>query len=313
MKKQINQRRQSFLLATIAVIFLLGAFVPAFAQKGIGAKYGSRDPRTCADKSLPKSGALSPAQAAQYVICGDEHIVDGLYLDEEVTVQVAKGRPYNINEDFNVHDINAKVPVYPIRGSLKQYSCSEIAPDRSNLNRNCSINNEPNAKGLCYKDSFGDWNCKMVDVSTGEITHRQPPPGGAVAPAEKKVSQNNQPKTDVRKTENKDETAEEKDENGFPIPDFSGVSDFYAVIKVAYDYPRPYMLLTLKLKKEINPAYCNIRVSYLDEDGAEVGYPGGQPALCGYATAGQVVHTEVGAPLERDMEKVKKIRFYRVK
>ena len=58
MKKQNNLQWQSSLLVAI---FLLGAFASAFAQVGIGAKYGARDPRTCANKKSPRTGALSAA------------------------------------------------------------------------------------------------------------------------------------------------------------------------------------------------------------------------------------------------------------
>ena len=68
MKNQNNQPLHTILLATIATIFLLGAFASTFAQNGIGAKYGSRDPQTCADKTLPKTGAPSAAQAAKLAV-----------------------------------------------------------------------------------------------------------------------------------------------------------------------------------------------------------------------------------------------------
>ena len=177
MKKQINQRWQSVLPAAIATIFLLGAFGSIFAQPGSGAKYGARDPRTCVDKTAPKTGALSSAQAAQYVVCSSEYVINDLYLVENVTVQIGKGRPYNIREDINFPDIDTKFPVYPIRGSLTKYDCGVIYLDRSNLNRNCSVYNHPNAKGACYKDSFGDWKCGMTDASRQLIAENQAPTG----------------------------------------------------------------------------------------------------------------------------------------
>ena len=234
MKKQNNQLRQTILLAAIAAIFLLGASHSAFTQ-GIGAPYAARDPRTCADKTLPKTGAPSAAKATEYVICSAEAVNVYLYLVEDVKVQVSKGRPYNIREDINVPNIDIKVLVYPIRGSYKRYSCDPTRPDRTNYKRNCTIYTAPNATGLCYKDTFGDWHCGMTDARTGDYTDRDvPPPGGAIDQPkdEKTVINKNQQNKDTQQAENK--TAENKDENGFPKPDFSALEKWYDIVRYEY-------------------------------------------------------------------------------
>ncbi|MGI9035303.1 MAG: hypothetical protein ACR2GD_04605 [Pyrinomonadaceae bacterium] len=82
MKNQTNKRRQTILLATFTIIFICGAFGSTFAQ-GVGAKYGARDPRTCADTKAPTSGAMTDALATKYVICSTEGAQsDLLYLLE---------------------------------------------------------------------------------------------------------------------------------------------------------------------------------------------------------------------------------------
>jgi hypothetical protein len=260
MKNQNNQRRQFILLTTITTLFLLGAFSSTFAQSGIGAKYGARDPKTCADKTLPKTGAPSAAQAGQYVICGHEHVVDVLYLDEDVTVQVGKGRSYNMKEDYNVPNIDVKVPVYPIRGSLKQYSCDPIRTDRSNLNRNCRIYTAPNATGLCYKDTFGDWNCGMNDGKTGDFTARDvaPPSGGA-------TTDKNKPNNDAPQTENKKEVTTNKDENGFPKVDFSAMEKWFEVIR--YEYVPEEQKLYLYIKPKVDERQTQFLIEFRDKDG----------------------------------------------
>jgi len=157
MKRQINKRLQSVLLASITTILLLGASHSTFAQ-GIGAKYNSRDPRTCADATLPKTGAPSAAQAAAYVICENEGVnSDKLYFVDDVKVQVGAGRRYNPREDINFSGIDTKFLVYPIRGSYKSYQCTAIFPDRTNTNRNCTLYTAPKATGACYKKDFGEW------------------------------------------------------------------------------------------------------------------------------------------------------------
>lgn len=76
MKKQINQLRQSSLLAAITAILMFGAFsAGAVAQKiSPGERYGSREPRTCAEMKTPARGAITAALAAKYFICQSEKI-----------------------------------------------------------------------------------------------------------------------------------------------------------------------------------------------------------------------------------------------
>ena len=260
MKNQIKKRQQTVLLATIATIFILGASGLALAQPGSGAKYVSRDPRTCVDKTAPKTGALSSAQAAQYVVCSSEYVINDLYLVENVTVQIGKGRPYNIREDINFPDIDTKFPVYPIRGSLTKYDCGVIYLDRSNLNRNCSVYNHPNAKGACYKDSFGDWRCGMTDASRQLIAENQPPPGAAkTAPKDKPTAQNNQPNTETQ--------AENKDESGYAKPDFSALEKWFEIVRYEYVPLEKTMYVYLKPKVDYHNRPTEFQMEFRDKDG----------------------------------------------
>lgn len=313
MKKQ-RDTKQALILTVISTIILLGASISIFAQEGIGTKYGSRDPRTCADRSQPKTGAISAEKAREYVICETEHAPSDLYLAEEVMVQVGAARRYNANEDFNFPNIDVKSPVYAIRGSLKKYNCSVIYQDRSNLGKNCNIYNEPSAKGACYKDTFSDWHCGMTDATTGDyIAENVAPPGGATRidkPDNKNTTQNKPTKDAGQTVGNKDEKNTGK-QDSYPAPDFSELSDYYELVKFSYDYPNsPYLLLMVKLKKNISPANINFSVHFLDEDGAEIGYTGGQPFSEG-GRVGDVIRTKVGAPTEADMRKVKTVVFRR--
>lgn len=137
-------------------------------KKSIGEKHGSREPRTCADKKAPARGAITAALATKYVICEREKVSGQyLYLVENVKVEVGGGRPYNPNSDLNVPEINVRLPIYAIRGSLTSYQCQE---EDARFNhrapgKNCAKYNEPEARGDCYKTVFGDWRCYMVDMS----------------------------------------------------------------------------------------------------------------------------------------------------
>lgn len=152
---------------------------PAFgAERGVGALYGARDPRTCPDRKQPTSGAPSPAQATAYVVCAQEHeFSQNLYLVDQIEVTgVAKGRPYNPIEDRNMSDIDIEAPVHAIRGHYVKYQCDHInsAQLRSvgfpdNTGKNCRAYDQPQASGLCYKNTFGDWTCSMIDVDHNSI------------------------------------------------------------------------------------------------------------------------------------------------
>lgn len=131
-------------------------------------KYGTRDAQTCKDKKAPSGGAITAALAAKYVICEREKVSGPyLYLVENVKVEVGGSRPYNPNMDLNVPEINVRFPLYPIRGGLVSYQCYEVNPNFtvSAPGKNCNRTNEPEAKGFCYKTTFGEWRCHMADLS----------------------------------------------------------------------------------------------------------------------------------------------------
>ncbi len=150
---------------------LAGSVGVAVAQSGVGARYGARDPHTCPDTRMPARGAPAGAQAAQYVTCAQEGVFgasSSLGLVEDVRVQVGTGRPYiHVTDSFQ--DIDPHQLVYPIRGSYRSYACSEIVPPNGSPGRrgeNCSVADSPQATGVCYKTTFGDWRCNMQDTET---------------------------------------------------------------------------------------------------------------------------------------------------
>ncbi len=182
MRKQIEQRQHSSLLATIALVLTFGAFDAAFAQerKSILERYGSREPRTCEDTTAPAKGAITAALALKYLNCQMERVSGGdLYLVENLnSVQVGGGIPYAaIMGQRSLSEIDVKHPVYPIRGSYLKYQCRieyTGTPDT-----NCSTYNQPKATGYCYKTTFADWRCHMSDSAgnNGEnIRHGVAPP-----------------------------------------------------------------------------------------------------------------------------------------
>src|SRR3569833_2372128 len=81
---------------------VLLSFLPALARaEGLGAKYATRDPATCASKTEPATGAPSPEQVKRYLLSGSarrvgegEDSFHHLILMENVQVQIGKGRPF---------------------------------------------------------------------------------------------------------------------------------------------------------------------------------------------------------------------------
>lgn len=57
---------------TRRALISLTLILPALAQNSGDSEFAAPAPRTCAFHNLPQSGALTAAQARQYVICGLE-------------------------------------------------------------------------------------------------------------------------------------------------------------------------------------------------------------------------------------------------
>jgi hypothetical protein len=151
----------------------------AQAQTGVGAHFGgARDPQVCASRTAPPSGPITADLAAKYVTCVEEHAsLTALYLIDNMKVQVGASRPFQIRSD-SYSDIDPAQPVYPIRGSYVRYSCSVPNAAVGTVGKNCSIVDQPNATGVCFRTTFGDWNCEMKDLANTLTMLRDgiPPP-----------------------------------------------------------------------------------------------------------------------------------------
>jgi hypothetical protein len=317
MKKQNNQSRVLVLIIT-AIIFLV-ASGSTFAQAGIGKKYGSRDPRTCTDRTQPKGNTISATKAKEYIECSEFFDTQNLYLNEEVVVQTGSPRPYNRNEDLNVSNIDVRIPVTPIRGHLKRYQCGQVNDIKHNAGENCFVYDWQHAHGLCYKDSFGDWRCTMADETAQlPVQKDAAPPGGATVknkPVDQKKEENPNPPNDEQKRVNKHDEAEH-DENGYPKPDFSVMEKYFEIVK--YEYGDSTFGNTLyiwaKPKTEIGQrgGIGSYWLQFLDKDGALV--TDEQPLNdneLNLKPLGEVAKTNGLAPSKAKMKKVASIRIVR--
>jgi hypothetical protein len=159
-------------LPSVLVFTLLLSVMSASAQD-YRALYGSRAPRTCANAKAPVKGPLTAAQAMQYFICGAEGTFgDNLYLVDQVKIEVGKGRPFLSQTDM-LTDADVSSLVYPVRGSYVQYQISRLSTVFPNKGKNCSVYPAPHASGLCYRTTFGDWTCKMIDTSAPSMASQR--------------------------------------------------------------------------------------------------------------------------------------------
>jgi hypothetical protein len=171
-------------LLMVAALTLSAGLTLTDAQQGLGKPFGARDPRTCPSR---KDG-LSVAQAKQYVICDYEKVLQPntstalLYLATDVTVQVGKGRPFNMRADSfgfaTTNGIDPSETVYPIQGSFTGWYCSPLHL-ASDTGKNCSKVPQPAAKGICFKSSFSEWHCIMTDYAQSAVQCAENCPGYA--------------------------------------------------------------------------------------------------------------------------------------
>jgi len=159
--------------------------------QSVGAKYGTRDPKTCSNRTVPAKGAPSAEQARQYFICDQEHeVTSSISLVTNVKAQVApvSHAPNQIVKEIHAADIDPSQPVWDIRGSFTQYQCTQLTAIPgwpTNVNdfartHNCNATDQTTATGYCYKNTFGDWHCGMLDVAHVIANTRQyqlPPEG----------------------------------------------------------------------------------------------------------------------------------------
>lgn len=311
MTKQIYKRWQSIFLATIAIFFVLGASGAVFAQNEIGKKYNSRNPRRCIE-AASKSKAPTIAEAVASVICNTEHEagIETLALVEDVKVtQIGNGTPYRGGYDGNLSDIDVNFLIYPIRGSFKLYQCtlSTVNPPE----KSCRMYEQPNATGRCYKNGFGQWLCSMSDGSVRDSVKVFPP--GAVKTTQtpdkdKPTTTKNDNQTTDKPTDKPADKTAERDENGFPKPDFSEMEKYFEIVRSDYDFSLGRFNLLVKAKKKTN--VFEWYLTFYDADGIKV-MEKSFNANMGSPELGEPTKIYGYTPTEKEMKQVTKITITR--
>jgi hypothetical protein len=160
--------------ATVVLCATLCLSLPSVigAQANAGAPYGARDPITC-DSTKSKGSLPTAAEATRFFACANERESArwGLTLVEDVKLQTAGPRRYNPGNDLNVHQIDTSAPMLDLRGSFTTYQCDKVGGPGTGLapaGRNCNKFSYLHATGTCYKPTFGDWSCQMMDMTVGD-------------------------------------------------------------------------------------------------------------------------------------------------
>ena len=161
----------------VRVLFaLVLTAMTAPAQAEMYELYGTREPHVCGPFAATEGVAPTNEEAAWIYQCAYESnavgIASMLYLIEDVTVQVGRSRPFGQVADYSLQDADPSREVYPIRGTLTKIQCSII----NDMNRGENCYEYPSkGEGLCYVNTFDEWQCSMFLTDVGEWRPRVPP------------------------------------------------------------------------------------------------------------------------------------------
>jgi hypothetical protein len=107
---------------------------------------------------------------------------DSVSLVSAVNLQFSKARPYNAGTDSSWSGIDVSQKLYDVRGSFTNWTC--FLPGDPNIatfphkGKNCfKAVGVAGMQGACYRDTFGDWHCKVCCTPT--TTKYEAPPGPA--------------------------------------------------------------------------------------------------------------------------------------
>lgn len=306
MTKQAIQPRQSLLLATISIFFVLGASGAVFAQNGIGKKYNARDPRPCSE-TPSKTKAPTIAEVVASVICNSEHEagIETLFLVDDVKVtQIGKGTPYKRGAYANISDIDLDYLIYPIRGSYKKYQCT--LSDGKTPEKSCLLSDETKADGNCYKNTFGQWKCGLSDITVKDSVKVFPPGSkrAADAPAKDNPTATAGTKNGNQTTDKPADNQAERDENGFPKPDFSEMEKYFEIVRSDYDFSLGRFNMLVKATKKTN--IFEWYLTFYDADGIKVSDRSLNGSM-GSPELGEPTKIYGYTPTEKEMKQVTRI------
>jgi hypothetical protein len=147
--------------------------------------YGTtRTNRTCPSRVNPQRGRISLEQARTYFICRYENFTgelgkngsDFTFVDD-LKMQMSAARPPN-RADLGLgyeEGIDLKQPVYPIKVSYTSTSCGarNLGEAGEEGKGNCLVRGVKGI-GACFRNTFGEWHCKIRGESTSAPTWAAP-------------------------------------------------------------------------------------------------------------------------------------------
>ena len=172
MQPSLSARRSAFCLLALAILTPLGcksAGGEGASQVTVGnlsgppvilPAYQGRAPKKCATVNNPPS----PELAAAMIPCSmDQESSLGLTLFQDVKVQMGTPRAFIMATDNGLSEVDVNAMVYPLRGSFTAYGCRYIS-NMAPAGQSCGVSPVPEAKGWCWKTSFGDWKCRFDTI-----------------------------------------------------------------------------------------------------------------------------------------------------
>lgn len=282
MKKQNSPRLQAILLAIITSIFLLAAFDSAFAQK---------------------KGAITEQEVKAYFTDWWTHDCeksDDCSVAFDSTVRIAPA----IRHTFQIPP--ATYLAYPVKVDFTTHKNSG----------NFHLQHMTRGVYYFYRNSFGDWEMGKEDERIKEEKDEHQDGGTTKAPVAANQTKGDR-QINTPKAENKTTAVNDKDENGFPKPDFSAMEKWFEIVR--YEYPTPperSMTIFIKPKVDFKQRMMNFKMEFLDKDGVIVGTDAAW--ICcstqlGDTETGKVGKVTVQVPSEREMEKVVSATIVRIK
>ena len=143
---------------------------------GIGAQYGTRNPATCGNRKV----AITAVTAKMLLACDSEGLLgDKLDLITDIALQVGSPRAFNYSQDSSATGIDARQPVYDIRGSYSRYQCMLLSEEPNDFAKTHNCFKYPataGGYGRCYTDTFGDKHCEMTGGGPTQLKDQMPPP-----------------------------------------------------------------------------------------------------------------------------------------
>ena len=285
MNKQTNTRWQSFLLATIATVIMLGASFTAFAHNSFNAKHLKQTRRAAPTKEIVEKVLKSSWDKS-----GDNYpnVKATLTLNE---VKFGKAYVATVQE--------VQVEGFP-KGAI-------VTPAIVDFTVRNYYNTETQAvrrvrEARVYKDKFDEWAVMTGSVRGEDTTTKEPPENAKTvnASAKDKPAVKNENQT----TDKPADKAGEMDENGFPKPDFSEMEKYFEIVRTDYDFSLGRFNMLIKMTKKTN--VLEWYMTFYDADGIKV-MDRSFNANIGVPPLGEPTKIYGYTPSEKEMKQVTRI------